>query len=56
MLRRRTETVEGRVVMADGTTVPLDRAVLLAPLERALRATTWSVVLLAAGLAVARLG
>jgi len=56
MLRRRTETVDGRVVMADGTTVPLDRAVLLAPLERALRATTWSVVLLAAGLAVARLG
>ena len=56
MLRRRTETVDGSVVMADGTTVPLDRAVLLAPLERALRATTWSVVLLAAGLAVARLG
>ena len=55
MLRRRTETVDGSVVMADGTTVPLDRAVLLAPLERALRALSWSIVLIAAGLAVARL-
>jgi hypothetical protein len=55
MLRRRTSAVEGRLEMADGTTVPLDRAVLLAPLERALRAMTWSIVLIAAGLAVARL-
>ena len=55
LLRRRTAGVEGHLVMADGTTVPLDRAALLAPLERALRTTSWSIVLLAAGLAVARL-
>jgi len=55
MLRRRTSAVEGGLSMADGTTVPLDRAVLLAPLERALRALSWSIVLIAAGLAVARL-
>lgn len=55
LLRRRTAEVEGQLVMADGTTVPLDRAALLAPLERALRATSWSIVLVAAALAVARL-
>ena len=33
----------------------LDRARLLAPLEQALRAMSWGMVLLAAALAVARL-
>lgn len=56
LLRRRATDVTGGVVMADGGTVDLDRARLLAPLERALRALSWGVVLLAAGLAVARLG
>ncbi len=56
LLRRRATDVTGGVVMADGSTVVLDRSHLLAPLERALRALSWGVVLLAAGLAVARLG
>ena len=33
----------------------MDRALLLAPLERALGAMSWAVVLVAAALAVARL-
>lgn len=53
-LRRRTVTVDGLVELRDGGTVPLDRAKLLAPLERALRAMSASVVLLAGGLALAR--
>jgi hypothetical protein len=55
MLRRRTRSVHGEVERSDGTTVELDRAVLLAPLERALRAMSWGVVLVASALAVARL-
>jgi len=35
--------------------VPVDRTVLLAPLETALRAMSWSVVLFATALAVARM-
>ena len=41
--------------MSDGGTVALDTGVLLAPLERALRAMAWSLVTLAVALAVARL-
>jgi hypothetical protein len=55
MLRRRTAAVTGTVTLADGDTITLDSARLLQPLERALRAMSWSVVLLAAALAVARL-
>ncbi len=54
LLRRRAARVEGAVTLADGETVPIDDRVLLAPLESALRALSWAVVLLAAGLAVAR--
>jgi hypothetical protein len=36
--------------------VPITADGLLGPLERALRATAWAIVLLAAALAVARLG
>ena len=36
--------------------IPVERAVLLAPLEQALRAMSWAIVLVAAALAVARLG
>jgi hypothetical protein len=46
-LRRRTLTVTGAATRADGTEVPLDRAVLLAPLEDGLRALSWAVPLLA---------
>ena len=56
LLRRRVIGVEGSLTLEDGTARPLDRAVLLVPLERALRALSWSVVALAVALAVARLG
>ncbi len=56
MLRRRTSVVTGGITLADGDVITLDSARLLQPLERALRSMSWSIVLLAAGLAVARLG
>jgi hypothetical protein len=55
LLRRRASEVEGLLTLADGGTVPLRHEVLLAPLEQALRAMSWAVVLLAASIAVARL-
>lgn len=55
-LRRQVTDVHGVATVRDAPDIPLDRQRLLAPLERALSALTWSVVLLAAGLAVARLG
>lgn len=54
-LRRRTVAAEGRVQLRDGAAIRLDRAALLAPLERALRAMAAAVVLLAVALALARL-
>ena len=55
LLRRKSGPVSGQVILADGQVLELDRARLLAPLEHALRAMSWSMVLLAAALAVARL-
>lgn len=54
-LRRTVTAVHGTLTMADGTATAIDERLLLAPLERALRALSWAVVVLAAGLAVARL-
>jgi hypothetical protein len=54
-LRRRTAEVHGSLAYIDGSTRLLDRELLLRPLENALRAIACGVVLLAAGLAVARL-
>jgi hypothetical protein len=54
-LRRRAVQVEGRVTLADGQVTVLDGQRLLAPLEQALRAMSWSIVLLAAALLIARL-
>jgi hypothetical protein len=54
-LRRRTVSVSGRQQLADGSTVDLDAAGLAAPLDGALRACALALVLLAAGLVVARL-
>jgi hypothetical protein len=54
-LRRRASSVSGTITFADGTVQPIDAASLRAPLERALRALSWGLVALAAGLAVARL-
>jgi hypothetical protein len=56
VLRRKVDRVDGTTTMVDGTVEALDRAALLLPLERALRALSWSMVALAAGLVVARLG
>ena len=56
LLRRRATAVEGQVILSTGATLPLDARTLLAPLERALQAMSWGVVLTAAALAVTRLG
>jgi hypothetical protein len=55
LIRRRTSEVTGTITLTDGSVRPIDGSVLLAPLEGALRAMSWGMVLLAAGLAVARL-
>jgi hypothetical protein len=56
LIRRRTMAVEGHITLATGDLVPIDQRTLLAPLERALHAMSWAVVLLAASFAVFRLG
>ncbi len=56
MVRRRAASVEGTIVMSDGSTRPIDGQLIIRPLEQALRAMSWSIVLVAAALAVARLG
>lgn len=55
-LRRRTRDVTGQVVDREGDVQALDREVLLAPLERALRALSWTVPLIAATLLLLHLG
>jgi hypothetical protein len=54
LLRRRVTDVAGSLTLEDGSVRLLDERVLLAPLERALRALSWSMVALAVALAVAR--
>ena len=56
MLRRRATEVSGSITLTDGGVSRVDRALLLAPLERALRAMSWGIVLLAVALAVAQAG
>lgn len=55
LLRRRSTAVAGRVTLMDGTLIDLDQRALLKPLELALRAFSWGVVALAAGMAVEKL-
>jgi hypothetical protein len=55
LLRRRVTAVEGSLTMDDGTVRTLDEPVLLEPLERTLRALSWSMVALAVAMAAARL-
>jgi hypothetical protein len=55
IIRRRTRELTGVATFSDGTKHTLDRATLLAPLERALRAMSWAVPLLAAAVVLARL-
>jgi hypothetical protein len=56
LVRRRARVIEGHITLNDGQVVEIDDRMLLAPLEQTLRALSWGVVLLAASLAVARLG
>jgi len=53
-LRRRTISVDGTLVRLDGTSVVVDRDSILRPLELALRSLSWSVVVLAVALILAR--
>ena len=53
LLRRRVTIVEGTLRMEDGMVRELNDRLLLAPLERALRALSWGVVALAVALVVA---
>jgi hypothetical protein len=55
LVRRHAATVEGTITLTDGTTRPINRQSLLLPLEGALRALSWGMVLLAAAWAVARM-
>ncbi len=54
-VRRRAVRVDGSITLTDGTSAPVGTETLLEPLEGALRAMSWGLVLLAASLAVARL-
>ncbi|MGB7103448.1 MAG: hypothetical protein WBD82_02520, partial [Acidimicrobiales bacterium] len=49
-IRRRTASIEGRQVLADGSVVLITDRTMLAPLERALRSLCWASVVLALGL------
>lgn len=53
-LRRKTRTVSGTIELADGTTQPVDRATMLAPLDGALKLLSLAVPALAAALLLAR--
>lgn len=55
MLRRRVRRAEGLLTLDDGDVRPIDERTLLQPLERALQAMSWAVVLLAAAMVFARL-
>jgi hypothetical protein len=55
-IRRRVSSVSGTVTFSSGRVVDLSADVLMLPLERALRAASWAIMLFAAALAVARLG
>jgi hypothetical protein len=54
-LRRGTRSVEGTQTLSDGSRVELHESSLLRPLEIALRAFSWGVVLLGLGMVAAKL-
>jgi hypothetical protein len=54
-IRRRALRVDGSITFADGRTTPITAEALTRPLEMALRAASWAIILLAAAMAVARL-
>ena len=53
-LRRRTADVTGTISRVDGGVETLDRSVLLAPLEGALRALSWAIPVIAVATLLAR--
>lgn len=55
-LRRRTQSVDGRIVRLNGTVAPITQASLLQPLERSLKTLCWAGVTLAAALLLLRFG
>ena len=55
LIRRRVTNIEGHASFGDGGEISIDQQTLLAPLEGALRATSWAIVLVAAAFAIARL-
>ncbi len=55
LIRRRVTAVEGSAALRTGGTISIDQKWLLAPLEGALQAMSWGVVLSAASFAIARL-
>jgi hypothetical protein len=55
MVRRRARSVSGTMTLADGSQTNLDEAALLNPLELALKAFSWGVLLLGLGLVAAKL-
>jgi hypothetical protein len=54
LVRRRARSVSGTMTLADGSETSLDEATLLRPLELALKAFSWGVVLLGVGLVASR--
>lgn len=54
LLRRKTASVSGTLTLLDGNEARLDERILLGPLELALRAFAWGVVLLGFGLVAAK--
>ncbi|HEY2520518.1 MAG TPA: hypothetical protein VGJ19_10430 [Streptosporangiaceae bacterium] len=54
-IRRRAVRIDGTITLADGTPTPIGPDLILNPLEGALRAMSWGLVLLAAALAIASL-
>jgi hypothetical protein len=55
LIRRRSRSVAGALTLNDGSQVALDRQTLLRPLERALAASSWGIVVLSIGLLASRL-
>jgi hypothetical protein len=55
LVRRRAQSVTGTMTFEDGSHASVDEGTLLRPLELALRAFSWGVVLLGLGLVAAKL-
>ena len=55
MVRRQARSVVGTMAMIDGSQVRVDETTLLSPLELALQAFSWGVLLLGLGLVAAKL-